>query len=209
MSVSGWAAWLHLVEDGGGWGRMAGQCQEQCAAWSVTGHCGLATACHLVARLSADVPCCAGAMEQQGDVQHAAQQPHYSPCYPCPPTPATPTLAHSSTVITDTPTHTGPSQPAAPTHSRLSVLELYILVAHQGPGCQVVAVQLERPPEVLHRPLVLPLQAVVVADDAARLGPVGSAGQVAEGAVREEGCCRCRVLAALGSCVHGAGRCIT
>jgi hypothetical protein len=62
------------------------------------------------------------------------------------------------------------------THCRRGVLQLHVLVPHERPGRQVAAAQLEGAPVVLHRLLPLPLDGVVVADDAARLGPAGGEG---------------------------------
>mmetsp|Transcript_116913 Transcript_116913/g.249812 ORF Transcript_116913/g.249812 Transcript_116913/m.249812 type:complete len:372 (-) Transcript_116913:674-1789(-) len=52
------------------------------------------------------------------------------------------------------------------------ILHLHELMAHEDPCRSEVAIEAERALEVRHRPLVLALQAVVVPDDATRLGRV-------------------------------------
>mmetsp|Transcript_55950 Transcript_55950/g.122878 ORF Transcript_55950/g.122878 Transcript_55950/m.122878 type:complete len:393 (+) Transcript_55950:60-1238(+) len=65
------------------------------------------------------------------------------------------------------------------------ILHLHELMAHEDPCRSEVAIEAERALEVRHRPLVLALQAVVVPDDATRLGgvlvhPDGLASKVAQ-----------------------------
>lgn len=49
---------------------------------------------------------------------------------------------------------TGPARRKPLTNGGWRILQLYILMAHQRPGRQIVRVEAQRAPEVLHRTLV-------------------------------------------------------